>query len=157
VTEKNTRKGKSYGLAFQRISLANGQGFYVEAAAIAESVIADRLESYLRGRDEILRSKKGETSLTLAGLIQLLNKHMIGDEGFTVSELDKFRHDRNKAVHEIARSYPGKPTMPVEQWINHARDAATAGAALARRVVDWHRRQLPPELKASKRKTGTNP
>ncbi len=56
----NVPKADSYREAWARIELAQKDGFYIEVASIVESILSDRLLSYLHGAHKFpLRNKKG--------------------------------------------------------------------------------------------------
>lgn len=93
-----------YKQAYSRINDATKQGFFLEAITIIESLVSDRIESrltFLKGRDFsfktlgglIKESRKIETDSALRGLVD--------------QNLDRWRNDRNKALHEIAKIADG--------------------------------------------------
>jgi hypothetical protein len=48
MKQKNTQKGDSFTYAFKRISEAKEKGFYLESVTLAESIISDRLYSFVK-------------------------------------------------------------------------------------------------------------
>lgn len=148
---KNVEKGRSFAWAFRRMKEAHEAGYYIEAAAVAESIIADRLCSVLVARGETFKLGK-DGHPTLGALIGGVGTHLDGTEGFTVDQLRAFQNARNMAIHQVAKSQPGDPTVPIEEFLSKAEEAASDGKRLARKIVEWYRRGLPPEMKAAKRK-----
>jgi hypothetical protein len=147
----NTEKGRSYAWAFQRLKEAHQQGYYIEAAAVAESIIADRLYSILLAKGETFKPGK-DGHPTFGALILALEKHLDGSESFNLERLRAFQKARNTAIHQVAKSQPGEPTLKVEDFLKTAELASSEGGKLARGVVDWHRAQLPPALKNTNRR-----
>ncbi len=96
-----------YRAAFSWISKAIDDGYYLEAISIAESLITDRLESYLsflKGEDfsfktlgslcDAFRSKENKTDQLLRSLV--------------LEKLDLWRSRRNIAAHEMVKIEDGK-------------------------------------------------
>ena len=140
MSEKNYTKYESYKFAFDQIDLAIEKGFYREAITIEESIIADRLISYLQ-----LNGKKVNTKFTLGKCLDPL-KHF--DCDFSIKESNDFRVDlnrwwdkRNECLHAIVKSNRGDPTIEVEEFLEIARATALQGNILSRRIADWAKSQ----------------
>ncbi len=140
--EKNRLKYLSYSEANRRMKNAYNQGFYLEAITIQESIISDRLLSYLVGK-KLFKITEVKVSSNEASLFKLIKA--LGVTHILYDELDKWRDNRNKCVHSIAKSYPGQPTMSVEVFLEMAKETAEKGISLVRKVNQWH--------KTEKRKT----
>ena len=144
-TSGNRSKYNSYKEAWERIAASRYAGFFLEAIAIEESIIADRLSSYLSrpyNPNRISKNKKGWWP-TLADLndaleIEFPSGLSIGDIDDVVSALKAWKNERNTAVHAIVKSDPGKPTIDVQEFRRLAEEAATQGARLARAISSWH-------------------
>ena len=54
VTNKNVRKYESYKYAFERLQEAIEREFFLKSSVITESIIADRLLSYMVERIQVL-------------------------------------------------------------------------------------------------------
>lgn len=140
----NGAKYLSYKEAWRRIKIATEQGFYFEAVTLCESIIADRLLSYVRGVDP---ASKASLQTPLANLISQWRKlasgrlpsHGDSDLG---SAVDAWREERNAVVHSLAKSAPGTATVPVQPFLTRAEQAAKTGAVLARAVSSWQTQQL---------------
>jgi len=140
----NTAKYLSYRAAWKRINAAIESGFYFEAVTISESIICDRLLSFVLGVDP--NCGVGATT-SFAELIKKWRKlahplpadSQYGDLGAAV---DAWRKDRNAIVHGLVKSNPGQPTESVSAFLIRAEDTAKRGKTLARRVSDWHKSAL---------------
>jgi hypothetical protein len=100
----NTAKYLAYREAWTWIKEAQKQGFYLEAITIEESIISDRLSSYFRNVLEIEKQPN-----TFKGMHDLWKKHhpeIIVSIDYTdlMQALDKWREERNKAIHDIVHS-----------------------------------------------------
>lgn len=139
----NAAKYESYKEAWARIRQALEAGFYLEAIVIEESIIADRLTSYLTACGRMPTAR-------FPGLFQLVQSwrqdevpaldNQLGDLKKAIN--DDWRIARNDAVHAIVKSPPGTPTTPVDDFLDRAKMAAELGAELARAVDRWHRKQM---------------
>lgn len=135
----NKKKYLSYREAWERIEAALAGGQYFEAVTICESIISDRLLSYVLGVDPDSRltpkSPFGETIKKWRQLVDAEDREL-------VAEVDRWREDRNRVVHGLVKTAPGRPTEDVADFIERARLAAETGKRLAREVSNWHRKQL---------------
>ncbi|OHE57631.1 MAG: hypothetical protein A2Z47_13205 [Thermodesulfovibrio sp. RBG_19FT_COMBO_42_12] len=139
---KNTAKYLSYKAAWERISSAIEHGFYLEAVALCESIISDRLISYVHGVTG--KHVKLETQFNhLIGLWRT-NAGVIAwkDHVDLADSVDLWRTKRNMVVHGLVKSAPRKPTQNVESFIELARTSAEQGRELAKAVSAWHKKQL---------------
>lgn len=142
----NRSKYESYREAWQRIVASRQAGFFLEAIAIEESIIADRLVSYLSrpdARTPVSKDKKGRWP-ALGKLITTLEEEFpaglpIGEFKDIAKTLNAWRDDRNTAVHAIVKSDPGGPTVDIQEFLRLAEKAAAQGATLARAISSWHR------------------
>lgn len=139
----NTQKYLSYKEAWRRINDAIKGGYWFEAVTLCESIISDRLLSYVRGADASCRL---DVHTSFARLIthwreraRTLPSRGEQDLGAAV---DRWRKERNLIVHGFAKSTPGFPTGELEPFLARAKATAIDGASLARSVSNWHRKQL---------------
>jgi hypothetical protein len=94
-----------YKATFEWITKSIKEGFYLEAISLEESIIADRLESYLTWHTGSDFSFK-----TLGALQKTIGTHG-GDnnlKSLVAKELDQWRQARNKAAHEMVKIEDGK-------------------------------------------------
>lgn len=134
----NERKAVTYKYAFDRMKEALDKGFFLEATAIAESIVTDRLFSYLRGGGRHAQQRADRVSFGWC-LRSLANEPAFPRE--LLSECDAFRKERNTVLHSLAKSDPGTPTMSPDEFLQLAGTTAAKGRRLARKVADWHREQ----------------
>jgi hypothetical protein len=149
---KNTEKYWRHREAWRRIKSATEGGFYFEVVTLCESIISDRLLSYVRGANP---KSKANVKNTFADLIKewrsLAKETLPQHEGGNLCDkVDKWRGDRNAIIHSLPKSLPGTQMEPLSEFIERAEKAAGDGVSLAKAVKDWHRRQL-----AAHRKDGT--
>ena len=137
----NANKYLRYREAWTRIKEAMNDGYYFEAVTLEESIICDRLISYLEGRgvtcvdyqsfDYLIKAWERDT-----GSIPI-------SEG-NISNLQKsvceWKQLRNKVVHEMVKSCPDTGLDDIQSFMEEARCAAEEGAKLARAVDNWQRR-----------------
>lgn len=153
TTPKNKAKEMSYRVVWERIKAANNDGFHIEAIALSESIIADRLLSFVLGVDS---SSKLTTRSPFKSLIDAWRKlaaskclcledKTFEDLGAAVAE---WSAKRNNAIHGLVKSVPGTPTVDVDSFISDAKKAAAEGALLARKVSTWHKKQLSESPRA---------
>lgn len=145
----NTAKYLSYAEAWRRIRAATDKGFYFEAVTLCESIISDRLLSYIKG---VNPQSKANVRTTFATLISEWRKlaggpipaNGISDLG---ADVDTWRNERNAVVHSLTKSEPGTPTSQLTPFITRTEQTAKAGASLARAVSNWHQRELTSHRK----------
>jgi hypothetical protein len=145
----NAGKFLNYTEAWARIRLAIKQGFFLEAVAIQESIISDRLISYLVkscGQDP---SHKGLRKLNdTLGMWGRAAKGRAVDEPDRLRELeelqdrlDRWRDERNEVIHGLVGGRSIDVSEGVEDFLGRAKHAAQEGEILARLVNSWVRRE----------------
>jgi hypothetical protein len=87
--------------ALDKIEAAKNQGFYLEAIAILESLIADRLESLI----SIVDKETGFQTLgsSIKKLKAIGSKFDKSFMKFIKNKLNPWRDNRNKALHEMVK------------------------------------------------------
>ena len=147
MTKKNIAKGESFQYAFRRIKEARAAGFHLEVIALSESIISDRLMSYV----DHFHHADVEMKTGLGNLLdrwKSLDGSRTWDASYGTWEdlhaaVDGWRGNRNETLHRACKSLPGTPTKPVADFEELAAATSEEGALLARAVCDW--------FKASKR------
>ena len=92
----------TYTDVIKRYHQALANGYYLEAITLMESIISDRLESYL-----IRMTSDNKYSFnTLGQLIQGLT--CIGDTHMPISDILIWKNNRNASLHEMAKIEDGK-------------------------------------------------
>ena len=134
---KNMEKHDSYTLAYDRIAEALEQGFPLEAIAIEESIIADRLVSYL-----VFRNVTSPPINNFGKLIEFAEKHSESSNALFFEQVRTWKNGRNSMLHGIVKSMPGTaPATKAEDFIAEARRLAEEGLKLTRVVQNWQKRQ----------------
>jgi hypothetical protein len=145
VLKGNAAKHLSYREAWARIGAAQGHGFYLEAVTLVESMITDRLISYLVGIGVLARLNELDQYPPLGRLIQtwktycpspIVTSHVTDLQ----TAIDTWRETRNKIVHSMVKSHPGEATDRVDDFLSAAKTAAAQGVILARALTDWIRK-----------------
>ena len=144
----NAPKHLSYKEAWSRIKKAQEQGFYLEAVTLQESIITDRLISYLVGVGAVERAVELHKYPSFAQLlkkwkVQNPNPIDIQDYKDLQAEVDKWRVQRNNVVHGMVKSHPGTATDKVLDFLEEAKSTAERGKTLARAVSDWVKKINP--------------
>lgn len=145
IPKGNVTKSLSYREAWSRIKKAQQQGFYLEAVTLEESIITDRLISYLVGVGAINRAIElykypGFESLIQKWKIQNPNLINIQEYPDLHTAVDEWRTHRNEVVHGMVKSHPGTATDNVMDFLEKARVIAEQGKMLARAVSYWVKR-----------------
>jgi hypothetical protein len=135
----NSRKFDSFREALARIKMAQADGWYFEAVTLQESILCDRLQSHLVAIDVSLPNPK---KITLGKLLNIYSKNKC--QTIQTDLYDRLRswwENRNIVVHEFAKSWPGSPTVEVEDALDRAKETAKNGDKLTKDMLKWHRNQ----------------
>jgi hypothetical protein len=116
--EGNTKKFLSYREAWARIRLSIDTGFFFEAVTLEESVISDRLISFLRDCGETFPKK----NYSFSELIKLWRKYEPSPIDFrNVNDLqqavDRWRERRNDVVHGIVKERHSRLSLTIRSRI----------------------------------------
>ncbi len=136
-----------YVEAWKRIKSSIENRFFFEAIAIEESIMSNRLTSFLFGIKLMTEDEAGGNPYkSFATLISLLRRAASDpaweDPAALAARLDAWREHRNTALHALARSFPGRPArVPLSEFLEDVEKTAREGEKLARFVSDWQRRQ----------------
>lgn len=144
----NIAKALTYGWATKRIDKAIAEGFFLEAIAIEESIIADRIWSHVHGALGGKREWKTRET-TVGALLGPWKKH--NPPAQLVAAVKTWWGMRNEAVHGVAKSLATTGTQQAGVFLKDAERAARSGRTLMRRVMTWHKRALAAHRKAQKR------
>lgn len=140
----NAAKFWSYREAWSRIKQAQEQGFYLEAVTIEESIITDRLISYLVSVGMIEQAEKPGHYPSFAELIRLWGQQcplVEPQESQNLeAKIDRWRQRRNKVVHGIVKLPEDAAPDTIVSFVEEAKQTAEEGEQLARAVANWVRR-----------------
>ena len=141
------QKKERYTEAFARIDSSISSEHYFEAITIEESILSDRIASFLDsmdllGSDELHR--QSFASLITLWKFAVLSPGAIWEPcGGLIKEVDAWRKRRNKYVHGLVRFPHQKANIPTtEEFLHGAKDAAVKGKELSRSVSNWRSRQV---------------
>ncbi len=137
---KNYYKFYSYRYAYSQMKKAIEGKFYLEAITIQESIITDRLLSFVI-KKELLKTTDNNLlirNVSLNNLIKLSNEHF-DDDSLSI-ELDEFRFSRNNCIHAMVKSFPGNPTQKVSEFQKLSKETSLSWRVLTRKVDAWYTR-----------------
>lgn len=109
----------------ERINKAIAQEFYLEAIALEESCISDRLSLIL-----YLKGQKAGTK-SFAKLIEQCGEFLPKN---LKADVDSWRKERNKAIHNLVRSSPLEEVIDLEELDSLSAKTAKKGVGLLERV-----------------------
>ena len=160
IKQVNTAKYEAYRLAFGQINAALKAGFPIEAIALEESIISDRLESAAAGKGVSLKKRQAgrtadyfelahlvETNVEFQGLAKLLT-----EAGLSPGVLVAWGKSRNDFIHNVAHGVPcGAPAILASTFATQGARIAANGLRLARLVCDWSKKELAGKSFVTKR------
>jgi hypothetical protein len=141
----NASKYFSYAEAWARIGFAIKQGYFLEAVTIEESIVSDRLMSFLQKTCSINLKPKVTKSLGLltehwAAEFELRlaeDPEMLEASRALRSRLDAWRDRRNDVVHGLVKSTAGRHDDHIDNFLEGAERSAAEGKAVARAISRW--------------------
>jgi hypothetical protein len=157
---KNKLKYESYQVAMRLLENAKrhkDMPMCIAAVAVAESIIADRCQSYLYFKEKgfMETREKEKRYVTTKELIDKCGKHFktlqltikpktgkeIGCKDL-FGECQLWLKERNNILHGFAKSKPREGTKNIVEFHHNAIDAAENGLRLTKLVSKWHKQQL---------------
>jgi len=149
------QKKERYTEAFASIDSSINSEHYFEAIAIEESIISDRIASFLESMhllkvDDLHRYSFA--SLITLWKFAVLSPGAIWEpcEGL-IKEVDEWRKQRNKYVHGLVKFPHQRANIPTtKEFLQGASYAAFKGKELSRSVSDWRSRQIAIKRKHNK-------
>lgn len=158
--KKNMAKYDSYRLAFGKINAALKLGFPIEAIALEESIISDRLESAAAGKGISLKKRQAGRTADFSKLAELVRKEAgfrtfaekLKEHGLSAEYLVAWGLQRNDFVHNVAHGAPrGVPAVSASTFETQGAIIAANGLRLARLVCDWSKKELAGKPLETKR------
>lgn len=126
----NGAKFLCYREAWSRIEEALQQEFFLEAVAIEESIIWDRITSYLRDCGKTIPDRE-----TFYKVIELWQKEQRDDSCDLQEGVSAWRSQRNNTIHGMINS------ENIDVFLEEAKATAERGKDLARMVERWRKEQ----------------
>lgn len=135
-------RGELYRGAMRQLKKAIASEFYIEAVALCESIISDRLESRLSLLNNHSLESRRQRSLhaLLKYLVSIESPKSYPEIAAIYRDIERWRAKRNRAVHNAVKLSDGEP---LETWdIRYAeiKAAALEGRSLADQLIAEVRR-----------------
>ena len=122
-----SKKGERWRSAWERIDAAISEGYFLEAIALEDSLITDRLESLMNTqRDAVAMQAIGEA-------IKWAVANSSNEFGSLRGELFHWLDDRNRYLHQMAK-HAADWQVTWDVRLPGARDVALRGGDLVRAV-----------------------
>lgn len=138
-----------YRGTYKRLKQAIEAGFWIEAIALCESIISDRMQAriaHLGDHDEESRKIKSLTTL-LSHLRERDSPLKFGKLVAIYDEIRHWNHARNKAIHRAVRISDGDEFQKWDHFYNELEITARGGADICRRVSNEYNRIKRADLK----------
>ncbi len=139
-SNKNMEKFKAYAFAFSRINQALDKAFPLEAIAMEESIISDRLRAYCEANDQPTEDKQGRSYgfRKLINTSQNLSKDSCPELHKVLDSVDNWREERNKLIHKVVKTERSgeAPEISHRDFIPQAMEIAKTGKDLARTICN---------------------
>jgi hypothetical protein len=153
IPDGNAAKYFSCRQAWGQIKKAKANGYYVEAIALEESIISDRLLSYLVRIEEIKSDDKGKFH-SLDQLIKKWRKRVPGpiknrEFSHLQEAVEKWKGERNAKIHGMAKSAPGTEHQDIIEFKKDAERVAKDGERLAKALQNWYKNFKRQEARKS--------
>jgi len=150
----NQQKQLSYARSWGKIRKALGTQHYSEAINLEESIIRDRLLSYLCRVGKLDPSDPRVKHRSLHQLIKLWRNQVkgpISDRFYSdlQGETDEWRKRRNR-IHEAVVSLPGEEHGDHFAYESEIQQTAIDGERLAKSIQNWYRREKDAIAKGSR-------
>ncbi len=134
----------SYREAWARINMARKQGYFLEAVTIQESIVSDRLLSYLEktcGLALADGAKRVLKTVVDRWIREATARCETDEQAKLVKDLhlrlNTWRDQRNRVVHGMVKSTARKGEDHIESFLVGAAEAAREGQEIARAIGDW--------------------
>lgn len=134
ANQGNVQKFDAYKEAFTRIKAAIDKGFFIEAIAIQEAIMSDRLRSHLEYKKSL---PKRDVFCDLIKAWKKLGKNQITLSIALPELIDLWRSQRNNAIHGFVSNESN-----VDVILKNAEIAAKTGLILTRALCNWHRKEV---------------
>lgn len=140
----NQAKYQSWVLAHERMAAAIAAGFPLEAVAIAESLITDRLLSFANFHGTGFDAEKTTLRRVAEKVAKICQQTTQDADGQALAiRAQDWASKRNGVLHAIAKSAQGAgPRISANEFVEHAQEVAQRGLELVKDIKAWHSRQL---------------
>lgn len=135
TSEVKQIKKRIWAMASIQLRDAMEDGYWIEAVAIEESMMADAIESYLQ------KHYKADKFLTLGDAIAaVLQLNLIDKDEALFIRARRWVYERNVVIHELMKVNK-RNQFSWEQKVNNNLGVATEGQNLAKEIKKWSARK----------------
>ena len=140
----NQAKYQSWRLAHERMQAAIAAGFPLEAVAIAESLITDRLLSFANFHGAGFHADKTTLRPVAEKVAKICQETTQDAHGQALAiRAQAWASQRNAVLHAIAKSAQGTgPQIAAAEFVEKAHAVALSGLELVKDVKAWHSKQV---------------
>ena len=139
----NVAKHANYMWAMAQMKKAHAAGFFLETIAIAESIMSDRIWSFVKGTSGGPALSK---HATLGQVITFKCAFAASAPPGLYKRVSSWADERNRLLHGIVKSYAGTPPMPIDEFFTLAKRAAAEALLLVPTVDRWHKQGFRAHL-----------
>ncbi|MFJ5437456.1 hypothetical protein ACIPT2_06185 [Pectobacterium brasiliense] len=140
-------KENRYIEAYKRIDSSIESQHYFEAITIEESILNDRISSFIEANDSLSQAeihRQSFNQLIILWKISTSTPGCIWDSCLDlINKVDKWRKKRNEFVHGLVKFPNNKANLiSTESFIEDAKKTALEGKELSRLVSEWREKQI---------------
>lgn len=148
-SKKNMKKYKKYSFVFDRINESIEANFPIEAIALEECIVADRLRSFLRFANPLCLK---DGLLSTSRLIDESKKIVPTTDRCVLIQTQDWIRRRNSVIHGVIISKTGEESSTDNhEFIEEAKKIANRGMGLVRQLDAWVRRTKRTKRDLNKR------
>lgn len=155
TTEVGRARYELYRGAHRRLKQALSSGFWIEAIALCESMISDRLESRISHLNN--HESEARRHQVLGGLVNRL-KSTEKKRGYAAlhalyEEVRLWNAERNRAIHHAVKISDGEAFRKWDERYSELEETARTGSLLVQRLSDELKRIKLAEERKQKERT----
>jgi hypothetical protein len=153
----NMTKYNAYKQAFTLMELAKSEKnlpYLIASIAIAESIIADRTQSFISYKENDWFKANKDKHIKTATFVDKYNKYFkkhhicikrkdspIFESNDLFQDIKSWLKERNIILHSFAKSNPGMKTMKIDYFIEYAINTSEEGLKLSSLLKKWFDQQ----------------
>ena len=151
----NKPKYLCYAEAWTRINQAIEADFPFEAIAILESIMFDRISSYLNRIGSKPKQKGFESFANLIVRWGKNHSEPVACTGYADlrDDIDRWRETRNEAIHDIVKPPANAGSERIDDFLTQALQTAKDGKKLANALQNWDKKKTRELNKVEKDKS----
>lgn len=149
--KRNMARYAAYKLAFEQITRAIKEGFPIEAIALEEGIMSDRLESAAEGKGLRLKCSGKQRTANFSNLVKTVEsesdfkslRDALSAKNLSIEDLKAWGKTRNDFVHNVAHGAPGTaPAIDATVFHKEGLTLAKQGLAFARLICAWSKSEI---------------